>query len=153
MITEQDIATTEKLTPDPNDAHGVGFLIPETTTEPYPNGFFKSFTTSGRACGRGFYCHRCHLLIVRQAPDTVWHCGGVTTFNPKGDIQVHKLGSFVRYATETEKRQLMRAIVEDEITTARQENEAERVRRNNMLAPEPSLWQMAVTFLRSFARN
>jgi hypothetical protein len=153
MITEQDIAAAEKLTPDPNDAHGVGFLIPEQTTDPYPNGYWKSFTTSGRACGLGFYCHKCHLLIVRQAPDTIWHCGGVSAFNPNAEIQVHKLGSFVRYPTQNEKWQAAMAVVEGEIETVRQENEAERMRRNDMLTPEPTLWQKLVTFLRSFGRN
>jgi hypothetical protein len=152
MITEAEIALAENLTPDPNDAHSVGFLIPEATFEPYPNGFFKSFTTSGRSCGIGFHCHKCHLLYVKGAPDTIWHCGGISAFNPNGDIQVHKLGSFVRYPTQNEKWQAAMAVVEGEIKTVREENETERARRNDMLVPEPSWLEKAVTWFRSLAR-
>jgi hypothetical protein len=136
MITDADIAAAEKLTTDPTDAHGIGFLIPETTTEPYPNGYFKSFTTSGRVCGLGFYCHKCHLLIVRHASDTVWHCGGVTAFNDKAEIQVHKLGSYVRYQTQNEKWQAAMAVVEGELENIA----AEKAARVDMLAPELTLW-------------
>jgi hypothetical protein len=149
MITEQDVAAAEKLTPDPNASHGVGFLLPEESSEPYPNGFFKSFTTSGRACGIGFYCHQCHLLYVKAAPMTIFHCGKSDSFNPEADILTHKLGSYVRYATETERLQCMRAIVDGELANIA----AEKAARIDMLAPEPTIFEKAVTFLRGLVQR
>jgi hypothetical protein len=150
MITDQDIAAAEKLTPDPNATHGVGFLVPEETSEPYPNGFWKSFATSGRACGLGFYCHRCHLLYVKAAPMTIFHCGKSDSFNPEADIATHKLGSYVRYASETEKWQCMRSIVDGELATIA----AEKAARVDMLAPEVTLFDWCRnTFNRLCGRN
>jgi hypothetical protein len=148
MITDQDIAAAEKLTPDPNATHGVGFLVPEQASEPYPNGFFKSFTTSGRAC-LGFYCHKCHLLYVKGAPEVIWHCGGETAFNAASEIAIHKLGSYVRYTTETERLQCMRAIVDCELTNIA----AEKAARVDMLAPELTLFDRIRNIFRGFGRN
>lgn len=154
MITEQDVQLAEKFTTDPNGAHGIGFLLPEETFEPYPNGYWRSETVSGKSfvtsitlengkateinlpCGLGFYCHKCHLLYLKGAPDVIWHCGGATAWTEKADGVTHRLGSFVRYRTQTEKWKTAMVVVEDELKNI----EAEKASRIDMLAPEPTLW-------------
>jgi hypothetical protein len=148
MITDNDIAVAEKLTSNPNDAHGVGFVLPEDTREPYPNGYWKSETVSGRACGYGFYCHKCHLLYVKAAPMTIFHCGKSESFNPEADIQTHRLGSYVRYQTQTEKWHAVKQAVEDEIAAIQIEKE----NRIDILAPEPTLLERLVTWFRGLAK-
>jgi hypothetical protein len=148
MITDQDIAIAEKMTPNPNDQHGVGFVLDEPTQEPYPNGYWKSQTVSGLACGLGFYCHKCHLLYVKGAPDVIWHCGGATAWTENAHVLTHRIGSFVRYPTQTEKWKAAMAVVNDELKNI----EVEKASRVDMLAPEPSWFEKAVTFFRSLAR-
>ena len=147
-VTDVDIALAEKFTVDPNDAHGVGFVLPEETQEPYPNGYWKSQTVSGLACGRGFYCHKCHLLYVKNAPDSIWHCGGMSAWSGNTNLQTHRLGSFVRYSTQNEKWQAALAVVNDELRNI----EVEKASRIDMLAPTPTLAEKLVTWFRGFIR-
>jgi hypothetical protein len=149
QASRQDCAAAIQLTPDPNAEHGIGFLVPEETGEPYPNGFWKSFTTSGRSCGLGFYCHKCHLLYVKGAPEVIWHCGGETAFNAASEIATHKLGSYVRYATETERLKCMRSIVDGELANIA----AEKAARVDMLAPEVTLFDWCRNTLRGIGRK
>jgi hypothetical protein len=127
----------------------VGFIIDEPTAEPFPNGFWKSLTTSGRSCGIGFYCYKCHLLYLKSAPNVIRHCGGITTFDAMENIPTHRLGSFVCYAAETERLQAMRAIVDGEMANIA----AERAARIDMLEPTPTIFKKAVTFLRGLVQR
>ncbi len=108
QLNEVDVRLAEALTPvtEQQSAHGTCFLIPSEVQEPYPNGFWRSRTVSGRDSGLGFYCWQCHLLIQHDAPREIRHCGGVEMADRKTNLIMHRLGSHVVYTADPVEEQV-----------------------------------------------
>jgi hypothetical protein len=149
IVTEKELETVLRLTrPQANEVHGVGTVIPAQTYESYPNGFFHSFTTSGRRCGVGFFCHKCKVLKVAGVAAGIFHCGGMDLLVPDEVTQSHKLGSRLRYPTETPERMALLAAIKTEITDARIEQLKTDAMVSAMLEPRPSIVDRVLSFLR-----
>jgi hypothetical protein len=101
-MDELTVRLAEALTPagEIMSQHGTGFIVPSDLREPYPNGFWRSRTVSGRDCGFGFYCWNCHLLYTANAPHTVFHCRRAEIRNDRAPMLTHRLGSHVAYGIE-----------------------------------------------------
>ena len=151
FITEKELELVTRLTKHyANDAHGICRILPVQTFENYSNGFWKSFTTSGLAKGYGFFCHKCKVLKVAGVVDGIFHCGGMDLLVPGEVTQSHKLGSRLRYPTETPERMALLAAMETEITDARIAQLKTDAMVSAMLNPGRPLW--GVSF-RLFAKD
>ena len=149
FITEHELELVTRLTQhSANDVHAVGTILPVQTYENYPNGFWKSFTTSGLSKGFGFYCHKCHFLQIAGVGGGVFHCGGFDLLVPEHVASVHKLGSRLKYATQTPEYLAIAAAMETEITDATIEQLKVDSIVSAMLEPRPSLAARVISFLR-----
>jgi hypothetical protein len=59
-------------------AHGA-FNKAQTNPLHLPNGFYLVESPKGDSLGFGFYCATCKINIPGRAPETVKHCGKVST--------------------------------------------------------------------------
>lgn len=149
FITEKELEIVTRLTQHTaNDVHAAGTFLPVQTYENYPNGFWKSFTTSGLSKGFGFYCHRCKLLKIAGVEGGIFHCGGLDILIPEQVASVHKLGSRLKYATQTPQLKELIAVMETEIADARIEQLNTDAMVSAMLEPRPSLVDRVISFLK-----
>jgi hypothetical protein len=148
-ITEKEIEMVKRLSRGTeNDVHVAGTVLPVQTYENYPNGFWKSFTTSGLSKGFGFYCHRCKLLKVAGVEGGIFHCGGLDILVPEQVASVHKLGSRLKYATQTKELKELFAAMETEITAARIEQVKIDSIASSLLELEPNLLKRLLNYVR-----
>jgi hypothetical protein len=58
-----------------------------------PEGWFNVLSAGNEPRGLGFYCDRCKLHVVQNAPATVKHCGRVDA-RPEGFFQTMRLKTY-----------------------------------------------------------
>jgi hypothetical protein len=52
------------------------FRLLSTKPAPLPR-WYRATTISGQSAGLGFHCDKCHMAYRYNAPERIFHCGGI----------------------------------------------------------------------------